>query len=45
MLATLIPWQVFFKAVRRQKFALVQAWLRYWIFSDDGVFDRCPLRT
>jgi hypothetical protein len=36
MPATLIPWHVFFKALQRQKSTLVQAWLRYWIFSDDG---------
>jgi hypothetical protein len=36
MLAPLIPWPVFFKALQRQKSTLLQAWLRYWIFSDDG---------
>jgi hypothetical protein len=36
MLAPLIPWPVFFKALQRQKSTIVQAWLRYWIFSDDG---------
>ena len=36
MLAPLIPWPVFFQAMRRQKSRLVQAWQRYWIFSDYG---------
>ena len=36
MPATLIPWQVFFEALQRQKSTIVHAWLRYWIFSDDG---------
>ena len=36
MLAPLIPWPVFFKALQRQRSTLFQAWLRYWIFSDDG---------
>ena len=36
MSATLIPWPVFFKALQRQRSTLVHAWLRYWIFSDDG---------
>jgi hypothetical protein len=31
-----IPWHVFFKALRMQKSTIVHAWLRYWIFSDDG---------
>jgi hypothetical protein len=36
MLAPLIPWPVFFKALQMQKPTIVHAWLRYWIFSDDG---------
>jgi hypothetical protein len=36
MPAPLIPWQVFFKALQRQKSTILHAWLRYWIFSDDG---------
>ena len=36
MTTTLIPWPVFFQALRRQKSTIRQAWLRYWIFSDDG---------
>ena len=36
MPAPLIPWRIFFQALQKQKYTLRQAWLRYWIFSDDG---------
>ena len=36
MPTTLLPWRIFFQALQRQKYTLRQAWLRYWIFSDDG---------
>ena len=36
MTTPLIPWPVFFKTLQRQKSTIVHAWLRYWIFSDDG---------
>jgi hypothetical protein len=31
-----LPWPVFFQALRKQKPSILHAWLRYWIFSDDG---------
>jgi hypothetical protein len=36
MPTTLLPWRVFFQVLQRQRSTIVQAWLRYWIFSDDG---------
>jgi len=36
MPTTLLPWRIFFQALQRQRSTIVQAWLRYWIFSDDG---------
>ena len=36
MTTTVIPWPVFFQVLRKQRSTLRQAWLRYWMFSDDG---------
>ena len=36
MSTTLISWQLFFKALRTQKPGIRHAWLRYWMFSDEG---------
>jgi hypothetical protein len=31
-----LPWPVFFQALRKQNPIILNAWLRYWIFSNDG---------
>jgi hypothetical protein len=36
MTTTLLSWPVFFQALQRQNPAIRHAWLRYWIFSDEG---------
>jgi hypothetical protein len=33
---SIVPWSVFFQALKRQRENLQEAWLRYWMFSDDG---------
>jgi len=32
-----IPWQVFLDALQKQQPTTLEAWLRRWLFTDDGV--------
>jgi hypothetical protein len=32
----IVPWPLFFELLHRQRAALRPAWLRYWMFSDNG---------
>lgn len=34
---SVIPWQVFLDALRKQKPSTVDIWLRRWLFTNEGV--------
>ncbi|MDP2601928.1 MAG: hypothetical protein Q8S00_04970 [Deltaproteobacteria bacterium] len=34
---TLIPWQAFLDALKKQKPTTRETWLRRWLFTDEGV--------
>lgn len=31
-----IPWRLFFDALRKQQANAVELWLRHWLFTNDG---------
>jgi hypothetical protein len=31
-----IPWRLFFDALRKQQANAVERWLRYWLFTNEG---------
>jgi len=39
---TLIPWQAFLEALKKQKPATRETWLRRWLFTDEGVIIATP---
>jgi len=41
---TLIPWQAFLDALKKQKTTTRETWLRRWLFTDEGVIIATPER-
>jgi hypothetical protein len=39
---TLIPWQAFLEALKKQKSTTQETWLRRWLFTDEGVIIATP---
>jgi len=39
---SVIPWQVFFEALNKQKPSTLEAWLRRWLFANEGVVMSMP---
>jgi hypothetical protein len=39
---TLIPWQAFLEALKKQKPTTRETWLRRWLFTDEGVIIATP---
>jgi hypothetical protein len=39
---TPIPWQAFLAALKKQKPAMREIWLRRWLFTDEGVIIATP---
>jgi len=39
---TLIPWQAFLEALKKQKPTTQETWLRRWLFTDEGVIIATP---
>ncbi len=37
MKISLIPWHVFLEALRKQAPTTMEAWLRRWLFTNEGV--------
>ena len=40
--ASLIPWQVFFDALKKQNPGTLELWLRHWLFTNEGVIEADP---
>lgn len=34
---SVIPWQAFFDALKKQQPTTLEAWLRRWLFANEGV--------
>jgi len=39
---TLIPWQAFLEALKKQKPTTRETWLGRWLFTDEGVIIAAP---
>ncbi len=39
---TLIPWQAFLEALKKQKPTTQETWLRRWLLTDEGVIIATP---
>ena len=39
---TVIPWQAFIEALKKQKPTTRETWLRRWLFTDEGVIIATP---
>jgi len=39
---SLIPWQVFLDALKKQQPSTVELWLRRWLFTHEGVIQADP---
>ena len=39
---SLIPWQVFLDALKKQNPSTREIWLRRWVFTDEGVIIAAP---
>lgn len=39
---SLIPWQVFLDALKKQNPSTRETWLRCWLFTDEGVIIAAP---
>ncbi len=37
MRVSVIPWHVFFEALRKQQPNSLESWLRRWLFTNEGV--------
>jgi hypothetical protein len=37
MKISVIPWHVFFEALKKQQPSTLEAWLRRWLFANEGV--------
>ncbi len=38
MKISVIPWHVFIDALKKQQPAVLEFWLKRWLFANDGVF-------
>jgi hypothetical protein len=36
---SLIPWNVFLDALKKQQAGTLELWLRQWLFTNEGVID------
>ena len=37
MKISVIPWHVFFKALKKQHPSALENWLRHWLFTNEGI--------
>lgn len=39
---SVIPWHIFFDALKKQQASTLEVWLRRWLFANEGVIISMP---